>query len=109
MPTEGPSPEFLSWRSYWNFARAVGREFRYIRSPEVEAFLSTVLATSAARKVELSKGRLFWRAQVGHDWRPVGDDSDDKIPSAYSRSRRKPLEGRAGEGRANPRGSPASI
>jgi len=107
MPTEAPSPEFPSWRSYWNFARAVGREYRYIRPPEIEAFLATVLATSAARKVDIPKGRLFWRAQVGHDWRPMGEDTDDEIPCAHSRSRMKPLEGRASDGRANPRGIPS--
>ena len=101
------SGEFPSWRSYWNFARSVGREYRYIRPPEVEAFLATVLATSAARKVDIPKGSLFWRAQVGHDWRPMGEDTDDEIPSAYSRSRMKPLEGRASDGRANPRGIPS--
>jgi hypothetical protein len=106
MPTDTPSPDFPSWRSYWNFARSVSREYRYIRSPEDEAFLATVLASSEARRIEIPKGRLFWRAQVGHDWRPMNSDTDEEIPCAYLRNRMKPLSGRATDGRANPRGIP---
>lgn len=107
MTTTPVAPrEFLSWRSYLNFARAVGREYRYIRSKESEAFLEAVLATSEGRRVKIPKDRLFWRAQVGHDWRPIGDDIDDEIPCAHPQSRMKPLDGRASDGRANPRGIP---
>lgn len=51
-------------------------------------------------------GQLFWRAQLGHEWRPMNSDSDDKIPCAYPRDRMKPLPGKAPDGRANPRGIP---
>jgi hypothetical protein len=106
MDKGAPIAEFPSWRSYWNYARSVSRDFRYIRSPEVEAFLETVLATSEPRRIEIPKGRLFWRAQVGHAWRPMNSDSDDEIPSAHPPARMKPLAGRAADGRANPRGIP---
>lgn len=104
--TTADSGPFPSWLSYWNFARAVKREFRYIRSAEIEAFLASVLATSESRRVNLPEGRLFWRAQVGYDWRPIGDGVDDEIPCAHPRDRMKPLLDRASDGRANPRGIP---
>lgn len=101
-----PPYEFASWRSYWNFARSVSRDYRYIRSQEVEEFLQVVLETSHSRRAEIPAGRLFWRAQVGHAWRPMSSDSDDEIPCAFPRERMKPLAGRASDGRANPRGIP---
>jgi RES domain len=106
MSTNAPSPNFPSWRSYWNFARSVSRDYRYIRSREDEAFLATVLETSQSRRVEISKNRLYWRAQVGHGWRPMNSDSEEEIPCAYPPKRMKPLLGRATDGRANPRGIP---
>lgn len=99
--------KFPSWRSYWNFAREVSRSYRYVRSPETEAFLTAVLATSESRRVEIPQGRLFWRAQVGHAWRPMNSDTDDEIPCAHPKSRMKPLMDRASDGRANPRGIPS--
>lgn len=100
-----PEP-FVSWRSYWRFAQSVRNELRYVRAPETEAFLETVLATSEGRRVTIPKGRLFWRAQLGHGWRPVNSDTDDEMPCAFPRARMKPLPGRAWDGRANPRGIP---
>ncbi len=105
-PQIDPAGAFPSWRSYWNFARAVNREYRYIRSPGTEAFLAAVLATSESRRLEIPQGRIFWRAQVGHGWRPIDDETDDEIPCAHPRSRMKPQVGRASDGRANPRGIP---
>lgn len=105
-PDLGPG-EFPSWRSYWNFAREVSRHFRYIRSPESEAFLEAVRVTSESRRVAIPQGRLFFRAQVGHAWRPMGEDTDDEIPCAHPRERMKPQMGRASDGRANPRGIPS--
>jgi hypothetical protein len=103
---DGPH-EFASWRSYWNFARSVGREFRYIRSAEVEAFLAVVLETSHSRRIEIPEKHLYWRAQLGHGWRPMNSYSDDEIPCAHPRARMKPLLGRATDGRVNPRGIPS--
>lgn len=102
-----PSGEFSSWRSYWHFAREVSRDYRYLRSPETEAFLAAVQVTSESRRVMIDAGKLFWRAQVGHDWRQMNSDTDDEIPCAHPRSRMKPLTGRASDGRANPRGIPS--
>jgi hypothetical protein len=106
VTTESKPNEFLSWRSYWHFVRSVSREYRFIRSPATEGFLETVRLTSESRRVQIPAGKIFWRAQVGHDWRPMGDDIDDEIPRAYPSGRMKPLLGRASDGRANPRGIP---
>ena len=62
-------PQFKSWQSYRLFARSVRRQLRYIRTPEGDEFLKTVLATIGTRKVTLKKGTIYWRAQLGHDWR----------------------------------------
>ena len=99
--------DFPSWRSYWNFAREVSRNYRYMRSAESEAFLAGVRATSESRRVEIPKGQIYFRAQVGHDWRPMNNDTDDEIPCAYPRARMKPLMGRPSDRRANPRGIPS--
>jgi len=106
--TEHPaSPvSFTSWRSYWHFRQSVRRELRFVRTPETEAFIAAVLETSESRRVTIPSGRLFWRAQLGHDWRPMNSDTDDEIPCAFPRSRMKPLPDRAWDGRANPRGIP---
>ena len=106
MSSDASPREFPTWRSFWNFERAGTREYRYVRSAEVEDFLATVLATSEARRVSIPEGRLFWRAQLGHGWRPMSEDTDDEIPCAHPPSRMKPLTGRATDGRANPRGIP---
>ena len=68
--------EFQSWRSYRNFERAVRRDFRYVRSVENEKFLSTVLETAATRKLTLEEQLIFWRAQLGHDWRKEDYDGE---------------------------------
>ena len=99
--------DFSSWRSYWDFAREVSRDFRYLRSPETEAFLAAVRITSESRRVEIPKGSLYWRAQIGHDLRQMNDDTEDKVPCAYPPNRMKPLMGQASDGRANSRGIPS--
>ena len=99
--------EFASWRSYWKFAQSVSRDYRFIRSAEDEAFLAAVLETSHSRRVEVPEGRLFWRAQQGHDWRPMNSNTHDIIPCAHRRERMKPRTDRATDGRANPRGIPS--
>ncbi|MCA0367938.1 MAG: RES family NAD+ phosphorylase [Proteobacteria bacterium] len=106
MATEERHGVFATWRGYWNFQRSVSRELRYVRTSETEAFLAAVLETSASRRVTIPAGQLYWRAQLGHAWRPMGSDHDEEIPCAYPADRMKPLPGRAWDGRANPRGIP---
>lgn len=106
MASDNQQDVFPSWRSFWTFERSVTRDFRYVRPPEVEDFLKTVLVTSQSRKLDIPKGRLFWRAALGHDWRRFSDEVDDEIPCAHPPKRMKPLPGRASDGRANARGIP---
>ncbi len=106
MPDGAPTEMFKSWRDYWTFAQSVRREFRYVRTSETEEFLRAVLATSIDRRVVIPAESLFWRAQSGHDRRPMNSDSDEEIPCAHPRSRMKPIPGKAWDGRANPKGIP---
>lgn len=106
MKTQQKPSEFLSWRSYWRFARSVSREYRFVWSPETEVFLETVRQTSQSRRTKIPAGQVFWRAQIGHGWRPMGDGMDDEIPCPHPSSRMKPLLDRASDGRVNPRGIP---
>lgn len=96
---------FKSWRDYWDFAREITRERRYIRSAAAEAFMKEVATTSSKREKKLSKGAILWRAQLGHSWRPE-PQIDDEVPCAHPPKRMVPLQDRAREGRVNPKGIP---
>ncbi|MXZ81520.1 MAG: RES family NAD+ phosphorylase [Gammaproteobacteria bacterium] len=100
--------EFKSWNSYGHFARRVRREARFIRTVEDKDFLRQVLSTSKQRIFKIPEACGLWRAQLGHDWRPcyVGGEyiTDDYAP--HPPERMKPIQGRATEGRANPKGIP---
>ena len=98
---------FRSWESYRRFGRAVRQSLRYVRSEESEAFLETVLVTSAMRRVTLKGQSMLWRAQLGHHWRTLRQDGMEfEVERAYARDRMKPPPDRAYEGRANPMGIP---
>jgi len=101
-------PEFKSWRSYQDFARAVKYQNRYIRDPDVEEFLQTLLFITKGRKKRIPKGKLFWRAQLGYCLEPVEVDGEhvDDLPRAFRFDRMTPFRGAATEGRANPKGIP---
>ena len=100
--------EFKSWKSYGDFANRIRHHSRFIRTREDEDFLREVLQTSESRVRVLPKDFGLWRAQRGHDWRPFHQDGRyiDEFPAAHPAKRMKPLEGRATEGRANPKGIP---
>ena len=97
--------EFKSWRAFSNFEREVLNNGRYIRTEEAEHFLNSIRKTVRSRSAKVSKGRRFWRAQVGHELQYL-DEIDDYVPAAFSTERMKPLRDRAMEGRANSKGSP---
>ena len=98
---------FKSWRSYQDFERSVQQDRRYVRSTESEDFLSAIRATAAARKVSLKKHDIFYRAQLGHDWRDEGRDNERfEVECALPPERMKPHSDQASEGRANPKGIP---
>lgn len=99
--------EFQSWRDYWAFYRSIIRERRHIRTTEVESFIEAVRQTSQKRIVVINAGTIWWRAQLGHDWRNVGEDeSMIEIECAYERERMKPIAEKVGDGRVNSRGIP---
>jgi hypothetical protein len=99
--------QFKSQWDFWNFRNAVSGKLRYIRTSEQDAFLKTVLTTSASRKVQLQSGQFFWRAQLGHGWMEREQDGETfEVPCAHPRTRMKPLRGQASEGRANAKGIP---
>ncbi len=96
---------FKSWQAFSDFDREVRRNRRYVRTPSADDFLNAVRKTVALRKARISKGRGFWRAQVGHVWRHL-DEIGEEIPAAFPPDRMRPLADRATEGRANPKGIP---
>lgn len=100
-------PEFKSWRSYWNFERAIKHRTRYIHDPEVKDFLEVVLSTCTSRLEIIPQDRFLWRAQLGHAWKSILIDGEHlDIPSPLTPDRMKPRPNRATDGRANPKGIP---
>jgi hypothetical protein len=100
---------FKSHWSYGAFAHAVQRRTRYVHDDEVEAFLGTLLVTSEGRTEKVGPTGILWRAQLGHDWRPIGEEDDEsaeQVQAPYPPDRMKPRTDRATEGRANPKGIP---
>lgn len=96
---------FDSWKAFQKFEKEVSRDRRYIRSKEAEDFLEDVRSMLQTRVSRISKGRSFWRAQIGNDWR-YEEQIKDQIPAAFKSNRMKPLSDRAMEGRANSKGIP---
>jgi RES domain-containing protein len=79
-----------------------------MRTPEDDDFTEAVLATSRGRTQEVPAGETLWRAQIGYALREPGDDP---VEVAFCATRMKPpadwlIEGRAPEGRINPKGIP---
>ena len=99
--------EFTTFRAFQNFREHVLRKSRYILDEEAQAFLETVLATSKNRHHKIRKGRIFFRAQQGHDWQTIEQDGHEfEVPAAHSQKRMLPRTHAATEGRANPKGIP---
>jgi hypothetical protein len=98
--------EFKSWQSYWRFHHSVKHDARYVRSPEVEDFLSAVRESGRERVDLLKTGSYVWRAQLGYVSATDHDPDGNVFEVPYSEDRMKPREGRAHEGRANPKGIP---
>jgi len=95
--------EFRSWRSYWDFKSSVSSTNRYIFSTDIQEFLDTILFTSKKRQTKFPRNTILWRAQIGCR-EPFDENDVDDIP--YEFERMKPIEYRAVEGRANPKGIP---
>jgi hypothetical protein len=104
---DASKPEFASLYSYSNFARLIRHQSRYVWDETVTQFLETVKATVRDRDVQIPKGRCFFRAQLGIDWRPIYDDEGNETheePDGFGSVRMKPRPNQATEGRANPAG-----
>lgn len=101
--------EFNSPDSYRSFEQAVKRARRYVHDSEVRDFISTVVETSARRKVSIKKGAVLWRAQRGYIWRKENEGTDEEfeVPDAYDPKRMVPDADFVGDGRVIPRGIPA--
>ena len=101
-----------TFRSRWSYRKFVGEVTRsnpYFRSDESVEFLNVLLNTACKREEVLSKGENFWRAQLGHDWKPVkvdGVEMNFSEPYPHKKDRMKPLSHKARENRANPKGIP---
>ncbi len=101
-------PSFKSANSYHNFQQHVLRISRYVRDAETEEFLATLVAQSETKVDTLPAGAGIWRAQLGCEWEPEYQNGEyiDHMPRPLAPKRMVPLEDRAYEGRANPKGIP---
>lgn len=111
MPSHENDPsQFLSEQSFYHFIEEVTHSSRYHYSPDTEAFLEAVRITSKKRKTPIPQNAGLWRAQLGHQWRDtfIDNTSSDYVtePYPYEACRMKPLQYKAADGRANPRGIP---
>ena len=110
MDVDDPKkPEFASLESYREFAHRVRHDRRYVWDSKQQAFLDTVLATSKDRGVMIKANTIFYRAQLGTDYRSVRDQHGYEIVEeacGFGAERMKPLANRAKEGRINPAGIP---
>lgn len=105
---------FKSWDSYREFHNSVHTKFRYILDDESKNFLNSILETCQDRTTVLKKDSILWRAQNGHDWRPLSQQDPDNNEDFYATDlvcpfpfeRMKPLINSASEGRANAKGIP---
>jgi RES domain-containing protein len=104
--TDTHAPEtFESWDSCRHFRFESSRRTRFIRSEKSERFLRAVSDTCSDRTIELNMDRIFWRAQLGHDWQ-LEEQIAEEIRAPFGRERMKPLADRAFEGRINLKGVP---
>lgn len=100
---------FKSWRDYWSFERSVKENARFIHDRDTQEFFKAVLDTGETRKRCFKKESVLWRAQIGHGWEPLNDFDGtyiDDQPCPYPQERMKPIQRKASEGRANPKGIP---
>lgn len=106
--------DFKPGDSYKAFSLATRLGNRYIYNKKVTSFLATVLATGKEREIIIEAGSIFWRAQLGHESRPVftyNQNTDERIDVGdefhpYPSERMKPILSFATEGRVNPKGIP---
>ena len=91
---------FKSTWSYHQFEQRVRGSARYVRHPDDQTFLDTLVIQGKNNIETLQAGTALWRAQLGYV------DSIDYMPQPLPPKRMIPLEDRASEGRANAKGIP---
>ncbi len=96
---------FSSVKAFEDFMKEVSRRSRYLRSSSAERFLKGIAETCKRRLRTIPRAEVFWRAQIGHDW-VAETQGGTLILRPHSKTRMKPLEDRAFEGRVNPKGIP---
>jgi RES domain len=99
---------FISPDSYRQFAQAVKHRTRYVHADELRDFLTAIMESSEARKANIKKSRIFWRAQRGYAWRTENAGAEDEfdVPAAFDAERMVPKAEFTSDGRVNPRGIP---
>lgn len=101
---------FKSHESYRRFQDSVRNSYRYVTDDDRDEFIRAVLETSVKRQETIKAGKALWRAQRGNDWiwvpyqDPEDPDNLYREPAAYKAERMFPLQDKAKEGRANPKG-----
>ena len=104
MDSENSVGKFISWDSYYEFARRVKQERRYIWDEYVTNFIEAVRSTRHSRDSTISKGEIYWRAQRGHDTRTRKNGQVQHMP--FREQRMKPNPNFTQDGRTNSAGIP---
>lgn len=99
---------FPSASSFHHFSHEVRRGTRYVGKRSIDQFLEILGSQTRRRKSLVKKGQIFWRGQLGCTEGPHFEDDQYicDVPWPYEPVRMTPLNGRAKEGRANPKGIP---
>ncbi|MCK4886041.1 MAG: RES family NAD+ phosphorylase [Planctomycetes bacterium] len=96
------------WNDFRSFGQKKKQEERYFHDEQTQRFFTTLLTTARDRIKSIRKGQLFWRAQLGCGDDPLYDNGQivDYNAVPFTTERMKPLAGKIGEGRINPKGIP---
>lgn len=100
------TPSFKSANSYHHFEQHVRKTARYVRDTDDEMFLAALVKQGETKVETLQEGAPLWRAQLGCEWVPEYQNGEyiDDMPQSLPPKRMIPLEDRASDGRANPKG-----
>ncbi len=100
--------QFESRHCFHEFVYIVQRSRRFIQDNKINQFLETVLETCSNRIVNVNKGTILWRAQLGNETTPMFRNGEvvAQEEKPFSDKRMKPLHDQASEGRINPKGIP---
>jgi hypothetical protein len=76
---------FESKHAYWDFAKIVKTERRFICDGKAGNFMAAVRAASKSRVYPLKSGTCLYRAQVGSEFAPeneMGIEEEHPLPTA---------------------------